>query len=386
MKPRIAVIGAGTAGCGAARRAAELGTREVVVFEKKTPASASSGLSAGVVNVQTPDPIEIELRLRTRETMFHLQNTRSLRFSRIGVIRFALRDADVAKLEGSLHFQRTLGANDARLLTRDEVKKIIPHVQCADVVAGLYGPNEGHIDGHTYCAAMLEDAKDFGAKLRTNSEIIGYRKTKGGHSLKTKDGETEFDIVINAAGAWAGKVGEMLGHPAPVRPEVHEVIIAKLPKNLGYAIPYCHFDKPGEKHGSIYFRQDGPDTLVTGLHSRVSVAGICATDFDFFNPINSDEYLQTVAEKLHERLPLDEIGVKSGWYGLYPMSADDKFMIGPYKADPTIIVAAGFGGVGMTSGGGGGACAAEWAILGKIISVPSVEAFLPDRETLAGLW
>jgi sarcosine oxidase, subunit beta len=386
MKLRIAVIGAGTTGCGAARRAAELGASDVVIFEKKTPASASSGLSAGVFCVQTLNPLEIELRIRARETVYHLQKNRGLHFARIGAIRFATNDEDAAGLERALHFQRSLGVDDARIVTRDEIKKMVPDVRCDDVVAGLYGPNDGHIDGHTYCAALLEDAKDFGARLRSHTEIIGYRKMSGGHVLKTKDGESEFDIIINAAGAWAGKVGQVLGHPAPVRPEVHEVIIARLPRKLGYVMPLCQLANPEKKSGGVYFRQEGPDTLVTGLHSRGPVPGLEVTDFDSFSPPNSDEYLQAVAEELYQRLPLGDIGVKSGWYGLYPTSADNRFMIGPYKSDPTILVVAGFGGVGVTSGAAGGACAAEWAILGKISSVPSAEVFLPDRATLAGKW
>lgn len=386
MKPRIAIIGAGTAGCGAARRAAELGAKEIIVFEKKTPASASSGLSAGVFNVQTLNPLDIELRIRSREIMTHLQRTRGLHLARIGVIRFATQQADVKRFEEALEFQRSLGCDDARILDRAEIKKLVPDLQCDDVVGGLYGPNEGHIDGYSYCMAMLEDAKDFGAIVRSNSEIIGYRRTKDGHWLKTKDGEKQFDVVINAAGAWAGRIGQMLGHPAPVRPDVHEVLIAKLSRSLGYTIPFCNFYVPGQQGESIYFRQDGPDTLVTGLHTYESVPGHAVTDFDYFNPPNSDAYLEAVAEKLYERLPIDDLGIKSGWFGLYPISADDKFMIGPYKADPTVLVVGGLGGVGVTSGGAAGACAAEWAVLGRLYSVPSAEAFLPDRESLAGKW
>jgi len=386
MKLRIAVIGAGTTGCGAARRAAELGAQEVVMFEKGTPASASSGRSAGVVCAQTLNLLDIELRIHARKTMDHLQKTRGLHLARIGAIRFASNEADAAGLEAALRFQRSLGVCDARIVTRDEIKKMVPDIWCDDILAGLYGPNDGHIDGHMYCAAMLEDARAFGAKLRNHTEVTGYRRTKGTHLLKTNDGEWEFDAVINAAGAWAGKVGQMLGHPAPVRPEVHEVIIAKLPRNLGYVVPFCQVAKGREKNGVLYFRQDAPDTLLTGLHSPWPDPRLEVTDFDFFNPRNSDEYLQEVALELYQRLPLDDIGVKSGWYGLYPTSADNRFLIGPYKNDPTILVAAGFGGVGIMSGAAGGACAAEWAVLGKISSVPSAEAFLPDRETLAGKW
>lgn len=386
MKLRLAIIGAGTAGCGAARRAAELGVKEVVVFERKTPAGASSGLSAGVFNVQTLDPLDIELRIRAREVMVHMQRTRSLHMAKIGAIRMTTNDADIPRFERSIEVQRALGANDSRIISRSEIKALVPDVQVDDIVAGLYGPNEGHLDGYTYCNALLDDAKDFGASVRLNSEVIGHRKAQGTHHLRTKDGEYEFDAVINAAGAWASKVGQMLGHPAPVRPDVHEVIIAKLARKLDYTMPFCNFYIPGYDGESIYFRQDAPDTLVTGLHTYVNLHGAGVSDFDSFSPVNSDQYLQTVAEKLYERLPIDDIGVKSGWFGLYPISADNKFIVGPYRSDPTVLAVAGLGGVGVTTGSAAGACAAEWAVLGRLHQVPGAEALLPDRPSLAGLW
>ncbi|MBS0366329.1 MAG: FAD-binding oxidoreductase [Proteobacteria bacterium] len=383
---RLAIIGAGTVGCGAARRAAELGVKELVVFERRTPAGASSGLSAGVFNVQTLDPLDIELRIRAREIMVHLQKTRSLHLSRIGAIRMTTQEADIPRFERSIETQRALGADDSRIISRAEIHALVPDVKVDDIVAGLHGPNEGHLDGYTYCAALLDDAKDFGARVRVNTEVTGYRKAQGVHYLKAGDGELAFDAVINAAGAWAGKVGQLLGHPAPVRPDVHEVIIAKLARKLPYTMPFCNFYIPGAEGESVYFRQEAADTLVTGMHTYVNVPGSAVKDFDHYSPINSDDYLQTVAEKLYERLPLDDIGLKSGWFGLYPISADNRFIIGPYRADPTVIAAAGFGGVGVTSGAAGGACAAEWAVLGRLHQVPAAEALLPDRPSLAGLW
>lgn len=386
IKPRIGIIGAGVAGCGAARRAAELGAQEVVLFERNTPACASSSLSAGVFNVQTLDPLDIELRIRSREILTHLQDTRGLHMARIGALRLTTTEADVPRFEKSIAVQRLLGETASRIISRDEIRRIVPDLVCDDIAACLYGPNEGHLDGYMYCNAMLDDARDSGATVRNKTEVIGYERNRSGHVLRTEKGDFECDVVINAAGAWAGKVGEMLGHPAPVRPNVHEVIIARLPRPFDYTVPFCNFYIPGQEGESLYFRQDAPDTLVTGLHTYENLAGYAVTDFDFYSPPNSDEYMMTVAEQLYGRLPIDDIGVRSGWFGLYPVSADTRFILGPYKADSTVIAAAGLGGVGVTSGAAVGACAAEWAVLGRLLSVPSAEALLPDRASLAGLW
>jgi glycine/D-amino acid oxidase-like deaminating enzyme len=386
VNTRLAIIGAGAAGVSAAARAAELGAR-VTLFERKSPAAASSGLSAGVFNAQTTNPLDIELRIRTREVLFRLETERGLHLAKIGGLRFATNGAELQRLHESLKVQRELGIDDAKLLTRQQIQALVPDLKCDDVIGGIHGPNEGHVDGHMFCNAMVDEARSRGATLRNNCEITGYRKTAGGHRLTTADGsEAEFDVIINAAGAWAGKVGEMLGHAAPVRPEVHEVVIAKFAKRLPYVVPYCQFYFPGQQGEGVYFRQEAVDTLVCGLHTYDSIGGLAVQDFDHYQPQHGEDYLTAVAEKVYERLPIDDLGFKSGWFGLYPLSADGKFQIGPYEADPTVVVAAGLGGVGLASGACIGACAAEWAVLGKLTTMPRADAYRPDRPSLAGLW
>ncbi|AZO07980.1 FAD-binding oxidoreductase [Mesorhizobium sp. M3A.F.Ca.ET.080.04.2.1] len=382
MSPRIAIIGAGVSGCGAARRAAELGAKDIVVIDKATPASGSSGLSAGVYNAQTLRPLDIEIRVRERELLFRFERDRGLPLARIGNLRFATQDADVGAFEHSLAFQRSLGATDAQILSRAEIKKLVPDLAIDDVTAALYGPNDGHLDGHLLCSVMVEEAREKGVRFLLNTQLNAYRKDGSVHVLSTSGGEVEADIVINAAGAWAPQVGKTLGHPVAVNPEVHEVVRVKLPRDLGYTVPMCNFYVPGQAAEGIYFRQDGPDSLIAGLHTYDSVPGLAVTDPDNFSPPDGDDNFLKVAQMVSERLKVDDLGFRAGWCGLYPLSADGLFQVGPYKADPSVLVVAGLGGVGITSGVVLGALAAEWALLGKPITVPQGEVCLPDRPSL----
>lgn len=380
MSPRIAIIGAGVAGCGAARRAAQLGAKDVVVLEKNTPASGSSGRSAGVYNTQTLDPLQIEIRIRSREILFELEQKRGLPLARIGNIRMATTEADVAKLETALTTIQALGANDTRILSQKELQSLVPDLQCEDVVAGLYGWNDGHLDGHLLCSALIDEARDLGARVMNNTEVLAYEKRGSSHLLTTTRGNIECDMVINAAGAWAGHVGNVLGHPAAVAPEVHEVMIVKLPRKLDYVVPMCNFYMPGQKGSGIYFRQDGEDSLIAGLHTYYSVDGHSVSDPDRYSPPDGDDYFLEVAQLVSDRLRIEGLGFKYGWHGLYPLSTDGEFQVGPYADDPTVIVVAGMGGTGMTSGALTGALAAEWAILGKPVTVPSAARLVPERS------
>lgn len=383
MSPRIAIIGAGVAGCGAARRAAALGAKEVVVLEKGTPASGSSGRSAGVYNTQTLDPLQIEIRIRSREILFELERKRALPLARIGNIRIATSQSDIPRLEEALATIKAFGADDTKILSKAELQALVPDLRCDDVVAGLYGVNDGHLDGHLLCSALGDEARDMGARFMNNTEVTAYEKRGSTHVLTTNRGQIECDVVINAAGAWAGKVGGLLGHAAPIKPEVHEVIIVKLPRKLDYVVPMCNFYMPGQNGAGIYFRQDGEDSLIAGLHTYYSVEGHEVTDPDVYSPPDGDDYFLEVAQLVSDRLQIDGIGFKNGWHGLYPLSADGDFQIGPYASDPSVIVVAGMGGVGVTSGALAGALAAEWAILAKPMSVPGAARLVPDRLSRA---
>lgn len=381
MATRIAIIGAGVAGCGAARRAAELGA-DVTLIEQGHPGSGSSGRSAGVYNIQTLDPLDVEIRIRARELFFRLERDRGLHLSRIGNVRVATQDSQLPRLQDVIDLQHRLGATDSILLDRDGLRRLVPDLNVNDLAGGLLGPNDGHLDGQQLCDALLAEATEFGATLRVRSKVTGHHLTSDGYHVVEVNGEAEsYDIIINAAGPWAGRIGDLLGHPVPLLPQVHEVVQVRLPRQLDYVVPMVNLYMPGQAGEALYFRQDGPDSLIAGMHTYTALDHISNADPDNYQSKVSDEYLVEVAEALTERFEVENLGFKPGWTGIYPLSPDSKFILGP-ESDPTVVTCAGLGGVGVTMGSIAGATAAEWAIEGNPTTVPSITALRPDRESL----
>jgi sarcosine oxidase subunit beta len=383
-KQKIAIIGGGVAGCGAARRAAQLGA-EVLLLEQGYPGEGSSGRSAGVYNIQTLDPLDIEIRIRARELFFQLERDRDLHLHRIGNARVATSEVQMARLAEVIEVQRALGADDSLLLDRAELQALVPDMNTEDLAGALFGPNDGHLDGQMLCNALLADATQAGASVRNRTAVLGHSKTSdGSHELRTTEGEVVVDTVINAAGAWSNQIADLLGYASHVMPQVHEVIQVRLPRELGYVIPMINLYMPGQAGEALYFRQDGPESLIAGMHTYGLVDDAPIADPDSYRSKVSEDYLVEVAEALSDRLRIDELGFKDGWTGLYPISPDGKFIVGPEAHDPTVITCTGLGGVGVTMGSIAGSIAAEWAIEGKPISIPSAGALTPDRLTLAG--
>lgn len=381
MATRIAIIGAGVAGCGAARRAAELGA-DVTLIEQHHPGTGSSGRSAGVYNIQTLDPLDVEVRIRARELFFRLERDRGLHLHRIGNVRVATEASQLPRLQEVIELQTQLGADDSILLDRDGLQRLVPDLDVTDLAGGLFGPNDGHLDGQQLCDALLAEAADQGAELRGRSQVTRHHLTPGGHHVLEVNGRAEtYDTVINAAGAWASRVGDLLGHPVPLLPQVHEVVQVRLPRELDYVVPMVNLYMPGQAGEALYFRQDGPDSLIAGMHTYAALDHIGVADPDDYRSKVSEDYLVEVAEALTERFHVEDLGFKSGWTGIYPLSPDSKFILGP-ESDPTVVTCAGLGGVGITMGSIAGATAAEWALEGSPTTVPSITALRPDRESL----
>ena len=382
--PSIAIIGAGVGGCGAALRAAQLGAREVILLEQQYPASGSSGRSAGVYNVQTTDPLNIEIRARARELFFRLEEDRGLHLARIGNVRVAQSDDHMDQLCTAVEVQKTFGVFDSVLLDREGLQTLVPDLRTDDLVGGLLGPNDGHLDGQQLCDVLLAEAKELGVKVRVRTTVQAHElDSSGRHRLVTTGGDVTTDVVINAGGAWAGKVGALLGHDLPVIPQVHEVIQVRLPRDVGYVVPMVNLYMPGQLGEALYFRQDGPDSLIAGMHTYVIQSELETADPDNYSQSVKDSYLEEVARALVDRFQIDDLGFKAGWTGLYPLTRDDKFLVGPYADDPSVIACGGFGGMGVTMGSICGFVAAEWAILEEPRTIPGATVLLPDRPSAA---
>jgi sarcosine oxidase, subunit beta len=381
-QPSVAVIGAGVAGLSAALRAAELGC-EVTVVEREHPASGSSGLSAGIFNINSTEPLQVEVRVRTRALLDRFEAENGLPLARIGYLRLARNEAHVKLFEEVIALQRELGVEPSRIVDLERVREIVPDLRTDDLVAAIHNPRDGHMDGPLLCGVLAERAEAEGARILHRTRVVGYQRGGGGrrHRLLTDGDPVEADVVVNAAGPWAMEIGELLGHPFPLVNQLHEVIKVSLPPEVDYTVPMVQEYIPGEEEAG-YFRQDGPHSLIGGMHTYERLDRLGSADPETYRRSVAWDTWEAVAQHVSNRLMVDGLGFETGWTGLYPISADGEYVVGPYGADETVIACGGFGGQGLTAGVSVGALAAEWAVHGEPRGLPGATAWLPDRPGL----
>ncbi|PWE46469.1 NAD(P)/FAD-dependent oxidoreductase [Pseudomonas prosekii] len=99
-----------------------------------------------------------------------------------------------------------------QLLTADEACARLPILRREKVHGALYDPTASDIDTDALHQGYLRGIKRNGGAIHTNSEVLSLTRDADGQ-WQVETGEQRFSapVIINAAGAWADKIGQMAG-------------------------------------------------------------------------------------------------------------------------------------------------------------------------------
>lgn len=375
--PAVCVVGAGAIGLCSALELARRAAGAVSVIDARHVAAGSSGLSVGIVETQYLDSLDVELRVRSMRAFERLEREHGLRIVRNGYLRLGHDGESEMAFERSVEIQRELGVLDACVLDRAQVSRLVPDMRVDDVVAGLLGRRDGYVDGHLYCGLLAELAVDAGAKLLVGAGLLeAERACGGGWRMRTGAGELECDLVVNAAGPWAGRVAALLGCELELVPQRHQASAVCLPRELAYTMPSVMDYTPGSGERGLYFRHEGAGRLIAGLHGEEVCEPVA--DPDSYVRRADEDFLEELANKLSDRLPgLADSSLAGGWAGLYPVSATGRPVIGPAAGGVPAIVAAGAGGSGIQISPVLGELVADWVLHGEPRAVEGAGRLCP---------
>jgi sarcosine oxidase subunit beta len=379
--PAVGVIGAGVTGLSVANELVSRGVTDVTVIDSEYVASGSSGLSVGMIETQYLSRPDIELRALSLARFGEHEVLGELRIVRNGYLRVARTEDAISAFQDSVEIQRSLGI-EASVLGPDEIRDLVPDINTADLTAGLWGPNDGYIDGHLYATMLAERAQERGVTIQVKTEVLelgtGGRRR---HRLSTSRGPLEFDVLVNAAGAWGQEVGARLGTQVWIRPQRHQAISVHVPVELQYMMPSLVDYVPGSGDEGLSIRHETYSHLLATLHSEESL--IPDADPHRWHPGVDDAFLEAVSEHLSHRLPgLADSRLGRGWAGLYPVSPDGQPQVGPSPEDETIFAALGVGGFGIQVAPAIGRLVAEWIVDGAPSCIADHELLLPGRSAL----
>lgn len=369
----VVVIGAGTLGLCTALNLVQRGAR-VTVIEMASVASGSSGRSVGVVGSQLTHEFDIGLR-KFGLDQFAAWEQEGLRFNHIGYLRLARNSAQMERFERSAQLQNALGIR-SRVYEKEQLVTLVPHLNVDGLAGGIFGPDNGFLDPYEMCTFLADKIRNSGGRVMQSCKLLDVKRHDGGFELVTTKETLRCTHVVNAAGAWATQIAQVLGQTLQVIPERHEAMVIHLSQPLDYTMPMVMDLVDGEGTG-LNFRHDKPGELVAEIHRTQDAP---PEDPDRYNEICDEASKEHLAELLLERVPdLPGAALGRGWAGLYPMSPDRQPLVGRIDPrEPRIVTAAGAGGYGIQLAPAIGAIAAGWVM-------DDAPETLPDKGRLAPL-
>ena len=171
---------------------------------------------------------------------------------------------------------------------------------------------DDQVNPYRLADALRAGARALGATVLTHTEVTGVRRTGSRVTAVEAGGATiGCDVLVNAAGSWAGQVAGMAGIEVPVTPVRGQIVCTEtLPKILNACISTTDCYLAQKKHGEVII---GSTTEHVGYDTGVT-----------------ETAMRTLSVGAVRAVPaLEKATVKRVWAGLRPGSPDELPILGP---------------------------------------------------------
>jgi glycine/D-amino acid oxidase-like deaminating enzyme len=372
----VTVVGGGAIGTAVAYCLAAAGYQDVQLVEAGDLAAETTGQAAGLVG-QLRSTVEA-----TRSSMEAADHFRRMEaelgassdWRETGGLRIALSEQTAAEYRAMAEVAAQAGL-EVEIVDAAQAQELCAGLEdVSDVRLALWCPTDGFVQPNSVVNGYLEGGRRLGVHVVPHTRVQELLVTEGRVSgLVTDRGTVSSELVVNAAGPWAGALARTVGIDLPVVPVLVQYFVtvdthAWTSSSPCLRIPEVQVYARGEGNGLLVggFENAGttldPQTLTTG--SRI------ARHEDW-------EVLAEFAEGLGRLVPsVADAGVRTvftGWPGFTP---DGQFLVGPVSALPGLAMAAGCNAHGVQGSLHLGRHLVE-SLSGD--ASPAVRAMSPDR-------
>ena len=354
----VVVIGAGIQGCSIAYNIAKSGLRNVVVLEKDTICSGSTGRCGAGIRAQWGTEMNCRFGLAAIEKFERLQEELGMDcgLHQGGYLVVAYRDSEFERLKESMRLQNSLGIN-TRVVSYAEAREICPGLSAEDAVGFTFHDRDGHADPFLTTFAYMEAARRLGVKFLRFTEVKAIKAVAGRvKGVKTNRGDFDAPVVVNAAGGYAQQVARMAGVEIPNFSERHEILITE-PVEPGVCPPMLI-----SFSGNFYIQQRPNGSMIGGCSPEGH-----PQDYGLGTSWN---FLESMSRTFVKLLPRTRgIRVARQWSGLYNMTPDCQPILCESDDVKGFFLSCGYSGHGFMFGPISGELLAQ-QILGQKPTIP----------------
>ena len=353
----VVIVGGGISGAAVAYFLARRGCTDVLLLERQTLGSGSTGAAAGGIRSQFSTEINVRCSLLSLPfwERFEAETDSPHPFQRTGYLLLATTRAQYQDLADGVAVQNRLGV-PSRTVSGREIQSIVPELNVGDLIGGAFNSADGIGSPIDALQGYIRAAKALGVRVReeTLAQAIEVRAHHV-EAVRLSNGERVVTpMVVNAAGPWAGEVAALAGLEVPVRPFRREIYVSEPFPELA----------PGplvmDLNVAWYYRHEGERILMSGI----------ADPFTSWNTTLDRSRLPEVAAlAVHRMPPLARAAFTSGWAGSYDISPDNHGIVGCFPELDGFSCACGFSGHGYMHSPATGMIVSELILDGKSTSL-----------------
>ncbi len=367
-KARVVIIGGGVIGCSVAYHLTKLGWQDVVLLERKQLTSGTTWHAAGLIAQLRATKNMTRLAKYSQELYGALEAETGVAtgFRRCGSITVALTEARREEIFRQASMARAFGV-EVEAISPAEVKQRYAHLNCDDVLAGVYLPLDGQGDPANIALAMAKGARQRGAKVLERVKVTGLR-TSGRRvtGVAWDDGSDtgviQTDMIVNCGGMWGHRIGRMAGVNVPLHACEHFYIVTENIPDLTQ-LPVLRV--PDE---CAYYKEDAGKILLGAFEPTAKPWGMDGIPKDFeFDQLPEDfDHFEPILAAAVNRMPmLESAGIHTFFNGPESFTPDDAYHLGLAPEMDNVWVAAGFNSIGIQSAGGAGLALSQWMDSGE---------------------
>ncbi|MBI3316104.1 MAG: FAD-binding oxidoreductase [Candidatus Omnitrophica bacterium] len=373
--PSTVVIGAGFAGLSTAVHLAQSGFKDILVLEEDTELGGhASGRNAGMIRQTVSDPFIARLAVEGRRALSraHTLEWKTLKFLPTGSLLIAKGDAT-----GELDkIQKVLAGEGVatRRFSKKQAGRMVSLIDGGDFEEALYCPSDALVDIGGLLQGFLGMMRRHRIRLFLGHGLRSIRKEKGLFVISAGRRTFTAEILVNAAGAWAGLLSQ--------KAKAARVPLAAYRRHLYISRPSvkvrAHWPFVWDLTHNFYFRPiEGKRLLLSPCDKAL-----------FRLKLGSAEGRTETLDPRRQKDLMKKLGSFSDHFGflilerkkagLRTLAPDGRFVIGEDPKVPGFFWVAGLGGHGVTTSFSVGRFAAD-LILKKRVDPALARAFSPGR-------
>jgi len=365
---KVVVIGGGVVGSAILYHLTKFGWDDTLLIERNVLTSGSSWHAAGDFHRLNANTNVAALQAYTVDLISEVEKESGVNIGvhRTGGISYACNADRWDALKASFRIYQSMGIEDVRLITVDEILEHCPIVKPDGIIGGMYSERTGHLDPSAVVHAYAKAARMRGASIVEKNRVVELRQQPDrSWDVVTEQGTVNAEHVVNAGGLWAKKVGRMVGIDLPVTPLEHMYLVTEaIPEvaELKTELPTIV-----DLDGFSYLRQEQKGLMLGIYETDHRHWNMDGAPWDYgFDLIQEDpDRIEHELTLSYERYPvLERAGIKRWVNGAFTFTPDGNPLVGPVRSVKNYWVACGVM-AGFSQGGGVGKALAEWMIFGE---------------------